>query len=95
MSETAVIPAFEAPAGPDPHAHLARLNPKQRRAVEYGAANGETAGPLLVIAGAGLGKTNFLAHRVAHGADSGANGGGHIPHHFSQCFQSNQPLLQA
>ena len=40
--------------------YLDRLNPSQRRAVEYGE------GPLLIIAGAGTGKTNTLAHRVAH-----------------------------
>jgi DNA helicase-2/ATP-dependent DNA helicase PcrA len=47
--------------------YLDRLNPDQRRAVEHGvgpAADG--CGPLLVIAGAGTGKTNTLAHRVAH-----------------------------
>src|SRR6201991_2213397 len=47
--------------------HLAKLNAKQRRAVEHGV--GDDAGdlaPLLVIAGAGSGKTNTLAHRVAH-----------------------------
>jgi DNA helicase II / ATP-dependent DNA helicase PcrA len=51
-----------------PVAHLATLNPEQRRAVEHGvdgAALGQ-AGPLLIIAGAGSGKTNTLAHRVAH-----------------------------
>jgi DNA helicase II / ATP-dependent DNA helicase PcrA len=44
-------------------AYLAKLNQEQRRAVENGM-NG--AIPLLVIAGAGSGKTNTLAHRVAH-----------------------------
>ena len=53
------------------------LNPEQRRAVEHGVAGegADIAGPLLVIAGAGSGKTNTLAHRVAHlivgGADPG------------------------
>jgi DNA helicase II / ATP-dependent DNA helicase PcrA len=43
--------------------YLATLNPEQRYAVEYGAAE---PSPLLIIAGAGSGKTNTLAHRVAH-----------------------------
>jgi DNA helicase-2/ATP-dependent DNA helicase PcrA len=43
---------------------LAKLNPNQRRAAEFGV--GEAGGPLLVIAGAGSGKTDTLAHRVAH-----------------------------
>ena len=49
--------------------HLGLLNPAQRLAAEYGAqqdSGGFTAGPLLVIAGAGTGKTMTLAHRVAH-----------------------------
>jgi DNA helicase II / ATP-dependent DNA helicase PcrA len=46
--------------------HLAHLNPEQRRAVEYGGPDLVAAGPLLIIAGAGSGKTNTLAHRVAH-----------------------------
>ena len=46
--------------------YLADLNPEQRRAVEYGAPNYTDAGPLLIIAGAGTGKTNTLAHRVAN-----------------------------
>jgi DNA helicase II / ATP-dependent DNA helicase PcrA len=43
-----------------------RLNPAQRLAVEHGVGDpdGDNA-PLLVIAGAGSGKTNTLAHRVA------------------------------
>ena len=49
-------------------AHLERLNPAQRRAVEHGVRENvcAPAAPLLVIAGAGSGKTNTLAHRVAH-----------------------------
>ena len=39
-------------------AYLETLNPEQRRAVEHGAAGGLPAPPLLVIAGAGSGKTN-------------------------------------
>lgn len=45
-------------------AYLEKLNPQQRLAVEHGGAL--PSSPLLVIAGAGSGKTNTLAHRVAH-----------------------------
>ncbi|TIM57246.1 ATP-dependent helicase [Mesorhizobium sp.] len=44
--------------------YLAKLNAEQCLAVEHG--DGRVAGPLLVIAGAGSGKTSTLAHRVAH-----------------------------
>lgn len=55
--------------------YLSALNPQQRLAVEHGVARdgGEGRGPLLVIAGAGSGKTNTLAHRVAHLVFSGAD----------------------
>jgi DNA helicase II / ATP-dependent DNA helicase PcrA len=55
--------------------HLASLNPQQRRATEYGIRPGSAkdVGPLLVIAGAGSGKTNTLAHRVAHLVINGAD----------------------
>jgi len=45
-----------------------RLNAEQLQAATYGAVGkrGFEAGPLLIIAGAGTGKTNTLAHRVAH-----------------------------
>ncbi len=54
-------------------AYLETLNPEQRRAVEHGSAGGLPAAPLLVIAGAGSGKTNTLAHRVAHLIVQGAD----------------------
>jgi DNA helicase-2/ATP-dependent DNA helicase PcrA len=54
--------------------YLDALNPEQRRAVEHGVEVRETIGsPLLVIAGAGSGKTNTLAHRVAHLIINGAD----------------------
>ncbi len=54
--------------------YLDALNPEQRRAVEHGIGPDGTVGaPLLVIAGAGSGKTNTLAHRVAHLIVAGAD----------------------
>lgn len=52
--------------------YLETLNPEQRRAVEHGVGPAK-ASPLLVIAGAGSGKTNTLAHRVAHLVVNGAD----------------------
>ena len=56
-------------------AYLEKLNPEQRRAVEHGVREKGCAPstPLLVIAGAGSGKTNTLAHRVAHLIVNGAD----------------------
>ncbi len=48
---------------------LDKLNPAQRAAATFGTpgeARGWSSPPLLVVAGAGTGKTNTLAHRVAH-----------------------------
>jgi DNA helicase-2/ATP-dependent DNA helicase PcrA len=49
------------------------LNDAQRLAVEHGVGDADGPAPLLVIAGAGSGKTNTLAHRVAHLILSGAD----------------------
>jgi DNA helicase-2/ATP-dependent DNA helicase PcrA len=57
--------AAPAAAGAAPDA-LAGLNPAQREAVLHGD------GPLLVVAGAGTGKTRTLVHRVAHLVARGA-----------------------
>jgi ATP-dependent DNA helicase UvrD/PcrA len=51
--------------------YLLALNAGQRKAVEFGG--GKVSGPLLIIAGAGTGKTNTLAHRVAHLIVNGAD----------------------
>ncbi len=56
-------------------AYLEKLNDRQRQAVEHGIGlpDGEIGRPLLIIAGAGSGKTNTLAHRVAHLIVNGAD----------------------
>jgi DNA helicase-2/ATP-dependent DNA helicase PcrA len=64
----------EVPHLPEPVARndpLDELNPEQSAAVRFG--DGGIAGPLLIIAGAGSGKTKTLAHRVAHLIAAGAS----------------------
>ncbi|BCB18629.1 ATP-dependent helicase [Bosea sp. ANAM02] len=62
--------AFDSP--PLAATYLDGLNAAQRRAVTHGVG-ATAASPLLVIAGAGSGKTNTLAHRVAHLIVNGAD----------------------
>lgn len=57
------------PATDDP---FASLNPEQREAVEHDIGVAQPR-PLLVVAGAGSGKTNTLAHRVARLIGAGAD----------------------
>lgn len=68
MPDTHVIQDIQ-PAPP----YLAGLNAAQREAAIYGAGPGGEHAPLLILAGAGTGKTNTLAHRVAYLVDHGAN----------------------
>lgn len=71
MTAAVADPAADLPAAAadDP---FASLNPDQRAAVEHDIGARRTR-PLLVVAGAGSGKTNTLAHRVARLIMSGAD----------------------
>lgn len=55
--------------------YLDKLNERQKQAVQHGVTSVDSriGGPLLIIAGAGSGKTNTLAHRVAHLIVNGAD----------------------
>ncbi len=67
---SAVADSIATPSATDDP--FASLNPEQRAAVEHDVG-AEAPRPLLVVAGAGSGKTNTLAHRVARLIQSGAD----------------------
>jgi DNA helicase-2/ATP-dependent DNA helicase PcrA len=74
--DTLLPASTRVPAAPHvTHEYLDSLNAQQRRAVEHGIGTRAQGipGPLLVIAGAGSGKTNTLACRVAHLVRAGAD----------------------
>ncbi len=74
LQKPTVLPVAESPPPSDANAWLAKLNIAQRQAVEHGAQTPHAPpGALLVIAGAGSGKTNTLAHRVANLVVKGAD----------------------
>jgi DNA helicase-2/ATP-dependent DNA helicase PcrA len=63
--ERLIVSSVEYPSAFD------ALNQRQRQAACFGGS--AVCGPLLIIAGAGTGKTNTLAHRVAHLVLEGAS----------------------
>ncbi len=67
------MPSRSRSSSPCTDAFGDRLNDAQRRAVDFGRGGTSPPGPLLVIAGAGSGKTDTLAHRVARLVLDGAD----------------------
>ena len=84
MADIPPIPIIMTTDTPSPTITSRRtLNDAQQSAVEFGTEHGFRP-PLLVIAGAGSGKTNTLAHRVAHMIANGVDPSGILLLTFSR-----------